>query len=124
MFREFFCYFVVILVVSLSCASGSAACPSNPALISTNSGLNSVNFFKANSKAIKYSSEFVPAGNGILQTLLNLPFLSQNLCRDNKDMVRERKNIFIIIKNILCAVTMMNIIIIIATRLYLYLLIK
>ena len=32
----------------------------------TNSGLNSLNLFKARSKALKYSSEFVPAGKGIL----------------------------------------------------------
>ena len=35
---------------------------------------NSFNLFKAYSKAIKYSSEFVPAGSGILQILLYLPF--------------------------------------------------
>ena len=40
----------------------------------TNSGLNSLNFFKANSKAFKNSNESVPAGNGMLQILLNLPF--------------------------------------------------
>ena len=49
-------------------------CESNPALIRTNSGLNSFNLLRANSKAFKYSSEFVPAGKGILQILLNLPF--------------------------------------------------
>ena len=55
-------------------AKGSLASLSKPALIKTNSGLNSFNLFKANSKAFKYSSELVPAGNGILQILLNLPF--------------------------------------------------
>ena len=60
--------------MSLSCASGSALCASNPALMRTNSGWNFFNLFKANSKAFKYSSEFVPAGNGILHILLNLPF--------------------------------------------------
>ena len=38
------------------------------------SKLEKIGLKKANSKALKYSSELVPAGKGMLKILLNLPF--------------------------------------------------
>ena len=49
-------------------------CASKPAENNKNSGLNCFILVKTFSYAFKYTSDVVPASNGIFNTLLNFPF--------------------------------------------------